>query len=305
MPPTIHINVFTGPGVAKRESFSESPVSFGREAGNSIVLSEKTASRRHGELRYEADQWVLVNLSPNGTWVDRKSVTKKPHVLKDRETVRIGDTPVFEVGFSSSARESEPEADSADQDAKAPLKSDKTTKYVLMYLLYMALIGGAIWFFSVYANKATVSGVQTKELTETQIREEILSPLDVPADAREAAAKLQFAGELYNSLDETSTLALYKAYDAYRLALAYSGGKKFEHGTDQLRFEDVQTRLIRAVTRKYHDGFAQLRSGRYKDAQSTFHTLIQTLYPVPSSEVFKNCELLRKEAVDALKQQRP
>src|SRR5262245_44477866 len=121
--PSIAAKIFTGPGVFKRETFSESPVPFGRERDTTSVPSLPTASRHHGELRHETGQWQLVNLSPNGTRVNGKNVTKKPLTLHDGDEIAVGDKPIFAVMLDVS-----PPADTAPAptEAKSPSMSRRT-----------------------------------------------------------------------------------------------------------------------------------------------------------------------------------
>jgi hypothetical protein len=69
-----------------------------------------------------------------------------------------------------------------------------------------------------------------------------------------------------------------------------------------MRFNTVQERLTKAVQEKYRNGIAQLHSGRYKEAESTFRDIIREFYPDSSSRIFKNCELQRDIAVNQIKQ---
>jgi pSer/pThr/pTyr-binding forkhead associated (FHA) protein len=59
----------------KRFTVGSDPITFGRDDGNDIVLTNVLTSRVHAELRYEADGYVLHDRgSSNGTWVNGRRV---------------------------------------------------------------------------------------------------------------------------------------------------------------------------------------------------------------------------------------
>lgn len=54
----------------------EPKISIGRSTSNEVVLYSAVVSRHHVEIRKMADEWELVNLGANGTYVDGKRITK-------------------------------------------------------------------------------------------------------------------------------------------------------------------------------------------------------------------------------------
>jgi two-component system, NtrC family, sensor kinase len=65
--------------------------SLGREAGNRIQVNDSEASRRHAEIRQDAEGFVLVDLaSSNGTFVNAEKATERRLVSGDR--IQIGRT---------------------------------------------------------------------------------------------------------------------------------------------------------------------------------------------------------------------
>src|SRR5215472_12426354 len=82
-----------------RFTVGAAPVKFGRESDNEIVVDDLGVSRRHAELRQEADGYVIVDLgSHNGTWVNGSSV-KGTYRLRPGDTIRIGNHDFrYEVG---------------------------------------------------------------------------------------------------------------------------------------------------------------------------------------------------------------
>ncbi len=53
---------------------AESVVRVGRSTDNDVVLYSAVVSRHHVELRQDGDQWKVVNLGTNGTYIDGKRV---------------------------------------------------------------------------------------------------------------------------------------------------------------------------------------------------------------------------------------
>jgi pSer/pThr/pTyr-binding forkhead associated (FHA) protein len=65
------------------------PLSFGRDAGSDVVVSGNEVSRHHAEIRSEADGYLLLDLSVNGTYVNGERIGKT-HTLARADVIRIG-----------------------------------------------------------------------------------------------------------------------------------------------------------------------------------------------------------------------
>ncbi len=65
------------------------PLSLGRDAGSDVVVSGSEVSRHHAEIRNEADGYLLLDLSVNGTYVNGERIGKT-HVLARADIIRIG-----------------------------------------------------------------------------------------------------------------------------------------------------------------------------------------------------------------------
>lgn len=60
-------------------SFDQDPaIRIGRAVDNHVVLYSAVVSRYHVEIRWTADQWEVVNLGTNGTYLDGKRVNQAP-----------------------------------------------------------------------------------------------------------------------------------------------------------------------------------------------------------------------------------
>ncbi|MGP1384332.1 MAG: protein kinase domain-containing protein [Thainema sp.] len=53
-------------------------IRIGRSTDNHVVLYSAVVSRHHVELRQQGNQWEIVNLGTNGTYVDGKRITQMP-----------------------------------------------------------------------------------------------------------------------------------------------------------------------------------------------------------------------------------
>jgi pSer/pThr/pTyr-binding forkhead associated (FHA) protein len=65
------------------------PLSFGRDAASDVVVSGNEVSRNHAEIRSEADGYLLLDLSVNGTYVNGERIGKT-HTLARADVIRIG-----------------------------------------------------------------------------------------------------------------------------------------------------------------------------------------------------------------------
>lgn len=87
-----HILVVTeGPNVGQRYHLSEMVSTFGRTAGNTIVLDSTQVSRHHAHIRLTPRGAVIEDIgSTNGTWVnDRRLV--EPQTLASGDRIRFAD----------------------------------------------------------------------------------------------------------------------------------------------------------------------------------------------------------------------
>jgi pSer/pThr/pTyr-binding forkhead associated (FHA) protein len=67
---------------------SEDVIRIGRATDNHVVLFSAVVSRHHAELRWQEESgWQLVNISPNGTYVDGAAV--KEIIVVDAMVIRL------------------------------------------------------------------------------------------------------------------------------------------------------------------------------------------------------------------------
>ena len=83
---------------------TESVVRVGRSTDNDVVLYSAVVSRHHVELRQEGDQWMVVNLGTNGTYIDGKRVDKCD--AKDGLVIRLASSgPKIQIRLKNTSGE--------------------------------------------------------------------------------------------------------------------------------------------------------------------------------------------------------
>jgi hypothetical protein len=290
----IHIHNLAAPTEGSRP-FDKSPITFGRDNACDILLPVKHASRQHGELRFESDQWWLVNRSANGTTVSGRTVTSKPRALRDRDVVSIGDQPAFEVRLATAVPAAAPVV------AAAPQARKRTGLFIAIGVYLLAML--VLVVFLATLKPGGDKTITAPELTNEQIAAAIRAPLPgVTANERDMRQNLQEARELYIR-PTTGSDTLFRTYLAYRRALAFSGKPQFEDGLDQRQFYDVEDRFIEEVTQRYRMGYQKVMSGQYTQAEQTLREL-QQFYNDPTSEVFQNVQKQREIAAQHAKRKR-
>lgn len=81
---------------------SEPKISIGRSTSNEVVLYSAVVSRHHVEIRKAGNEWELVNLGANGTYVDGKRITKTTVI--DGMIMRLASSgPKIMINIESSA----------------------------------------------------------------------------------------------------------------------------------------------------------------------------------------------------------
>jgi|GEM_PF-1564016 len=96
-------------GPEKGQTFRVAPgmTTVGRDPSCDVILTETVVSRQHFRIDRRADQWVLRNLSSNGTLLNKKPVDEA--ALGDGDDIRIGSKTRFRfvvesVALSSTGR---------------------------------------------------------------------------------------------------------------------------------------------------------------------------------------------------------
>ncbi len=85
----------SGPTAGTLYPLEGETVSIGRDASNTIQISDAEVSRRHARLLLQGGRYILEDLgSTNGTYVNGQRLTG-PHVLKPGDVVSLGENIVL------------------------------------------------------------------------------------------------------------------------------------------------------------------------------------------------------------------
>ena len=97
----IRIQKLFGPESGLQTTHVEPLITFGRVAGNIIVIDHPNLSRQHGELLEQDGHWFVANRSPNGTTVNGRAIpADQPYALKPGDEVGVGKQRLFAVHFT-------------------------------------------------------------------------------------------------------------------------------------------------------------------------------------------------------------
>lgn len=297
---SLDIEFLTGPGAGRRMSLAGPLITFGRDADNTLMLTGSAVSRKHGELRLDNGQWTLVNLSANGTTLNRKTVTAKPVVLKSQDVVGVGGEALFRVVLPVNAADqteagAKPAATPADEARRVMARKTRLWIGLAAYMLLMlVVIAVALTSRSQEAKRVEFA----KELTAPQIEAEICKEIKLPPDEFKATTRLKEATELFER-HRDDLAVLYQAHRAFQESLAYAGKKEFD-GVTQLNFLAARSKLVSAITDTYQKAYARLGSGDYSEAGELFQQITE-IFLDRSSALYQNAErnhlLATKEAL--------
>jgi len=290
---SITITYKTGSVAGQRVRLDGESLTFGRSGECDVAVPSDAASRTHGRLTATDTGWSLTATGKNRTSIGGKKVGKKPVALRNGDTVSIGDDEVFQVHFEPPAvskedQENDNEPAALTEEQLAERKKKRKAKLWIGIGAYLVVMMLAFVFFATLESpeeKTEFPPEWSLDRIESVIREPVTKR---PTDEFDAETSLRRATELYNRL-ETRPSALYEAHEAYQRSLSYQRGDAFSDGLDQLRYQEVQDKLVEQVTSRYRTGYDQLVGGRYARAAETFRNLTQ-LYPKPESELYQNIE---------------
>jgi pSer/pThr/pTyr-binding forkhead associated (FHA) protein len=95
-------------------------LTFGRDAAADVVVSGPDVSRQHAEIRAEAEGYVLIDTSVNGTYVNGER-TGKTRRLSRADVIRIGNDEFrFYADAPAPAPKAPPRPAAAEAEANAP-----------------------------------------------------------------------------------------------------------------------------------------------------------------------------------------
>jgi len=304
----LEVAITAGPTAGQRVRLNRSPASFGRGPENQLVIDLPTVSRIHGELRYEDDRWVIANLSPNGTQLNRRHVTRKPRPLKDGDHVVVGDQPIFVISLRD-AQDSAVSGASGNVGASvAPPPQAGLTPRAKLWgsILGFWLLIFALAFFFTGLDSGDPNNVPAEPtLSDADLAASIRQPLPAHEPSPRTAGQHFEEAENFYQMINADPRNTFRAYHAYKTALSYAFGDDFTDDRDdwggkpiaqlaiaQKRFNELEQRLIADVQRLYKDALGKLNDHRYADARIAFEKVYR-LYTDPNNEVYRNAQRQR------------
>lgn len=105
---------------------TESNIKIGRATNNEVVLYSAVVSRHHVEIKKNGQDWEVVNVGANGTYVDGKKIDRA--IATDGTIIRLASSgPKILIKIESDPQQQE-ESSSQEQVAqKRRLKGSKDT----------------------------------------------------------------------------------------------------------------------------------------------------------------------------------
>lgn len=311
----IQLQIILADGSLRRETFAQSPVTFGREADNHITFTHPLISRKHGVFHQDDEGWLIENISDNGTWLNGKRIKRKPLTLRQGDVISVGDHDIFRVeAILESATGATPTASPAVNTTPVQPKPEVSASVRKMRLwiglasFWVVVLALLIFIQPLYNSRSsTGSQWRTPELTQEAISQAVRQkPRDIagrlqPNDRR-AADYLAEARDIASRLDANID-APFRAYRAYQRAMAHAGKHSLDDSRDLRTFTEIESRLIDQANQRYRDAYAMMRSHNFRDADIAFRNL--TLYfPDPQNPLIRNVESLRKEIANQRKRLR-
>jgi pSer/pThr/pTyr-binding forkhead associated (FHA) protein len=112
---------------------TESKIRIGRSTNNEVVLYSAVVSRHHVEIRNTGQEWEVVNLGANGTYIDGKRITNVP--VTDGTIVRLassGPKILIKIESESTERKLADEQDDSFADDRGSTRQPKGSKDTLI-----------------------------------------------------------------------------------------------------------------------------------------------------------------------------
>lgn len=110
-------------------TFADQPlIRIGRATDNQVVLYSAVVSRRHLELRAVGENWEIVNLGTNGTYLEGKRISQMP--VADGLIIRLAQSgPQIQIRFGAVTLEERKTASA--ERSPAPVNQDFSKQTVI------------------------------------------------------------------------------------------------------------------------------------------------------------------------------
>lgn len=315
---TLQIHILAGPQAGARLQLNQSPVTFGRSADCTLALDIPVVSRQHGELHLDENgQWLLTNLSANGTRVGRKKANKKPVPLTDGVAIIIGDTEVFRVHLTAESAQdaaATPQPDEAEQQPAAQHApgagmKGKSKLWLGLGIWFGLCILAMIFIVTLRGGDGNTSNNSASagfykpgnEITDMQgdeagilaIRRLLSEP---PPFQDPNASRFSSNLDLANQAADQGEASLYDAYRHYQAAISFSDNR--DQPFDMLRYNNVLDQLAKIIYDRYIYAYRAYHNNEYAEARDVLYRLRQEYYPTkdPNDELANHIRKLRNAA---------
>ena len=305
----LEITITAGSTAGQRVRINRSPAPFGRDEDNALVIDLATVSRVHGELRFEENRWVVANLSPNGTVLNRKPLGKRARPLKDADQIVVGDQPVMVVALRED--DDTPVVDEPQMIGAAPAEARKagmnprTRLWLTIAGFWVLIFTLAFIFVGLDSPEDENSSESIAVLTDRQIEDAIRSPLPKQEAIPSLAIRKFDQAESFYRMIDADPRNEFRAYFNYKEALSYAYGSNFTDSRDdwggkpseELNFAnkrmlELETRLTDDLQRLYADAYGKLRDRRNGEAYRAFGDVMEA-YANSQSPIYRNAERQR------------
>jgi hypothetical protein len=299
----LELSVVAGGTAGQRVRIEKAPAGFGRDPSNALVIDLPTISRFHGRFDYIDDRWVLINESANSVSVNGKLAGKKPRPMFHGDRIQIGGMDIMTIAMRA-ANEASPdrEADEVEDEdlAAGPPKVSPRAKLWLGILGFWIVIFALAFIFFGGDQTRDNEGSAIPRLTDEQIASSIRAPLEKREPSPRNAVEWLERAELAYQTIAADPSNVFDAYQAYRTALSYAIGAGFNDSRDdwggldqftrsnaQIKFSELQDRLIEQVQQRYKDAWGMLQARRYDSAQNAFKRVMD-FYHDTDSLIYQN-----------------
>lgn len=272
MPLQIHITAGSRSG--QRLMAQSGPVTFGREPDNTLVIDLAEVSRRHGELTPSPDGgWLLINHSPNGIRIGKKTVTTRPAPVTGETSVFVGETEIMRLSAVAPAKTAEPAgaAPAPPVQAKGGMKLWLGIVCGLSACLIVFMVVQPVFFpkedgtpaarpereFSPMTSRALTAMIEADPANQHQ-------PDPVKYDEN-----IRLAKSLYSPTNPMGRQAWLDAYKAYREAMRYNG-KELSDPLDKLDYGTICAEVTKIVTTDYDAACSAFNRLDYRAASKKF-----------------------------------
>lgn len=295
----LQVQLLTGPAAGRRARFERSPITFGRDAANTLVIDHENVSRQHGEIRFENGHWVLYNASANGAKINGKTVKEgKERPIESGDEVSVGKTLLFSLSIEpveADAGEASLLEQEVDLTGDGPPR--KRSRLWLGIGAYMAALLGLVIFLATLKGGGGATENSIPDLSREKIEEYISEPLPKqPAREDKYSEAVDEANRLFAKRD-ISPEGHYEAYRAYQTALSYAPEGRFkpEDYQAQNRYVIVYDELVDKIWDAYQDANIKLNRGDDEGAVLAFERLTK-YYRATTNPLYKNIEAKRNLA---------